>query len=51
VKRSPELTALSRDHHQALEVALRLRRVTEANLEDTVAHFVAFWRGTASTTS
>jgi hemerythrin-like domain-containing protein len=44
MKRSAELAPLSRDHHQALEVALRLRRVTEGNLEDTAGHFLAFWR-------
>jgi len=44
MKRSAELAPLSRDHHQALEVALRLRRVTEGNLEDTTGRFLAFWR-------
>jgi len=44
MKRSAELAPLSRDHHQALEVALRLRRVTEGNLEDTAGHFLVFWR-------
>ena len=44
MKRSPELAALSRDHHQALEAALRLRRVTDETLESAVEHFLAFWR-------
>ena len=43
MKRSPELAALSRDHHQALEVALRLRRVSDETLESAVAHFQGFW--------
>lgn len=45
MKRSPELTPLSRDHHVALEHALRLRRATEADLERTVAVFLAFLLG------
>jgi hemerythrin-like domain-containing protein len=44
MKRSAELAPLSRDHYQALEVALRLRRVTEGNLEDTAGHFLVSWR-------
>ena len=43
MKRSAELAQLSRDHHQALEVALRLRRVTDGTLEDAVGHFLTFW--------
>jgi hemerythrin-like domain-containing protein len=43
VKRSPELAPLSRDHHVALERALRLRRATEADLDDAVARFLAFF--------
>jgi hypothetical protein len=43
MKRSAELAPLSRDHHQALEVALGLRRVTDGTLEDAVGHFLAFW--------
>src|SRR5215217_3069376 len=43
MKRTAELAPLSRDHHQALEVALRLRRVTDGTLEDAVGHFLAFW--------
>ena len=43
MKRSPELAALSRDHHQALEAALRLRRATDETLEAAVEHFLAFF--------
>jgi len=43
MKRSPELAALSRDHHQALEAALRLRRATDETLEAAVEHFHSFW--------
>jgi hemerythrin-like domain-containing protein len=43
VKRSPELAPLSRDHHQALEVALRLRRADESTVAEAEAHFSEFW--------
>lgn len=43
VKRGPELTALSREHHVALEHALRLRRVTPADVPAVVARFLAFF--------
>ena len=43
MKRSPELAALSRDHHRALEAALRLRRATDETLEPAVGHFLEFW--------
>jgi len=43
MKRSPELAPLSRDHHQALAVALRLRRATEGTLAEDIDHFVSFW--------
>jgi len=43
VKRSAELTPLSHDHHQALEVALRLRRVDAEEVETAVARFKTFW--------
>jgi hypothetical protein len=45
MKRSPELAPLSRDHHVALQHALRLRRATEEDLEATVAVFLAFLLG------
>ena len=44
MKRSPELAGLSRDHHRALEVALRLRRATAADVDEAIARFLAFWR-------
>ena len=43
MKRSPELAPLSRDHHVALERALRLRRATPADVEAAVAAFRAFF--------
>lgn len=43
MKRSPELAALSRDHHHALEAARRLRRVSETNIDEAVADFLQFW--------
>jgi hypothetical protein len=45
VKRSPELAPLSRDHHVALEHALRLRRATTEDLAAVVAAFLAFLLG------
>jgi hypothetical protein len=43
MKRSPALAPLSRDHHVALEVALRLRRATPATLAQAITHFRDFW--------
>jgi hypothetical protein len=43
MKRSAELAPLSRDHHIALEVALRLRRATPETLEQAVERFLDFW--------
>jgi hemerythrin-like domain-containing protein len=43
VKRSPELAPLSRDHHVALEVALRLRRADAERAGDAIARFTRFW--------
>jgi hypothetical protein len=45
VKRSPELAPLSRDHHVALEHALRLRRATPEDVATVVAAFLAFVLG------
>jgi len=45
VKRSPELAPLSRDHHIALEAALRLRRADAGTVAAAVARFADFWRG------
>ncbi|HSI80118.1 MAG TPA: hemerythrin domain-containing protein [Solirubrobacterales bacterium] len=42
MKRDPALQPLSRDHHQALFVAQRLRRAEEADA--AAAEFLAFWR-------
>src|SRR5689334_2352619 len=49
MKRSPELQPLSHDHHHALDVARRLKRATEADLEDVRAYRDRFWaeRGAA----
>jgi hemerythrin-like domain-containing protein len=43
MRRSAALAALSRDHHHALDAALRLRRAGAADLEAAVAHRQAFW--------
>ena len=45
MKRSPELAPLSRDHHVALEHALRLRRTSEEDVAAVVAGFLAFLLG------
>lgn len=45
MKRDPSLQGLSRDHHRALEVALRLRRADPETVADAVAHFREFWSG------
>jgi hypothetical protein len=45
MKRSPQLAALSRDHHLALEAALRLRRASPGDEAEAVAYFLAFWEG------
>ena len=42
MKRSDELAPLSRDHHVALEHALRLRRASDADADAVVAAFLAF---------
>jgi hemerythrin-like domain-containing protein len=43
MKRSEALAPLSRDHHVALEEALRLRRATEDDAPLMAARFAAFW--------
>jgi hypothetical protein len=43
MKRSPALTLLSRDHHHALEAALRLRRARADDLDAAVARLEKFW--------
>ncbi len=44
MKRSEALQPLSRDHHRALEVALRLRRASAADAGPLTRDFLAFWR-------
>src|SRR5688500_15211706 len=43
MKRSAALAPLSRDHHRALEIALRMRRADEATLADVTSRFRSFW--------
>lgn len=43
MKRSEALAALSRDHHHALDAALRLRRACADDLDAAVSHLQAFW--------
>jgi hemerythrin-like domain-containing protein len=43
MKRSPQLSPLSRDHHVALEHALRLRRASEDDAAAVVARFLTFF--------
>jgi hypothetical protein len=43
MKRSQALAALSRDHHHALDAALRLRRAGAGDLDAALAHLQAFW--------
>jgi hemerythrin-like domain-containing protein len=44
VKRAEALRALSRDHHQALAVALRLRRAGAQEAAEAQLGFLDFWR-------
>jgi hypothetical protein len=46
MKRSDALAPLSRDHHVALEVALRLRRASATDVDAAAARFTTFWQGT-----
>src|SRR5688572_27121078 len=43
MKRDPALISLSRDHHGALSVALRLRRATAETAADVRADALRFW--------
>ena len=43
MKRDPALISLSRDHHRALSVALRLRRATAETATDVRADALRFW--------
>ena len=45
MNRAPELIPLSQEHHQALFVALQLRRATPATLDDALSALRAFWEG------
>ncbi len=44
MKRSAALQRLSRDHHRALEVALKLRRASEDDAGRVSGEFLDFWR-------
>jgi hypothetical protein len=46
VRRSEALAPLSRDHHQALETALRLRRAQDDTLDAALARLSSFWAST-----
>lgn len=43
MKRSRALTSLSRDHHQALVIAQKLRRADAAGAEEARTAFLAYW--------
>lgn len=43
MKRHPALQTLSRDHHQALVIARRLRRAKQPDAADAQAAFLEFW--------
>jgi hypothetical protein len=45
MKRSAALASLSRDHHQALVAAQRLRRATNATAAEARKTFLAYWTG------
>jgi hemerythrin-like domain-containing protein len=44
VQRSNELAVLSREHHIALELALRLQRATDADAKSVTKATLDFWR-------
>jgi hemerythrin-like domain-containing protein len=44
VKRHPALEQLSRDHHQALVVAQRLKRADDASATAARAEFLTYWQ-------
>lgn len=44
MRRDPSLDRLSRDHHQALVIALKLRRATEDTVEQIRQELREFWR-------
>jgi hemerythrin-like domain-containing protein len=45
MKRAEELRSLSRDHHEALVIAKRLREAADSDISEVVAKFRRFWRG------
>jgi Hemerythrin HHE cation binding domain len=45
MKRDPALVSLSRDHHQALFVAQKLRRATTQTADEARTAFLAYWEG------
>lgn len=45
MKRSAALITLSRDHHQALFVAQKLRRASTTTAEEAYAALLAYWEG------
>jgi hemerythrin-like domain-containing protein len=46
VKRHDALAQLSRDHHQALFQAMRLKAATEDDAAEVLENFLDFWTGT-----
>jgi iron-sulfur cluster repair protein YtfE (RIC family) len=46
MKRHEALEQLSRDHHQALFQAMRLKRADDENAGEVLADFLDFWFGT-----
>jgi hemerythrin-like domain-containing protein len=44
VKRTEALKQLSRDHHRALEAALKLKRAGDDDKDSVVRAFLEFWR-------
>lgn len=44
MKRDESLRRLSRDHHRALEAALKLKRADAANADEVARGFAEFWR-------
>ena len=47
MKRSAELAPLSREHHVALEVSLRLRKATASDADEVRARFLRFYEDEA----
>ncbi len=44
MKRAEELRSLSRDHHEALVIAKRLRQASNTDIRDVVSEFRRFWQ-------